>query len=143
MPETAWASCMITRTLDALADPREIEVDASTLLSVAKASVHLTPSSESPTAKDFAGNSQSMFKLSNLCELPRSIVIVTGPAGSRALAQKVLELPSTALLAPCAAESAELLALIALRLATFVAAAVAPFWLKQYCPALPDFNWPF
>ena len=54
----------------------------------------------------------------------------------------MLELPSTALLAPCAAESAELLALIALRLATFVAAAVAPFWLKQYCPALPDFNWP-
>ena len=43
------------------------------------------------------------------------------------IAQKVLELPSTALLAPCAAESAELLALIALWLATFVAAAVAPF----------------
>ena len=84
---------------------------------------HLTPSSESPTAKDFAGNSQSIFKLPNLCELPRSIVIVTGPAGSSALAwkhmkdqngihrskhaeikkilaQKVLELPSTALLAP-------------------------------------------
>ena len=34
-------SCMITRTFDALADPREIEVVASTLLSVAKASVHL------------------------------------------------------------------------------------------------------
>ena len=61
----------------------------------------------------------------------------------KGIAQKVLELPSTALLAPCAAESAELLALIALWLATFVAAAVAPFWLKQYCPALPDFNWPF
>ena len=61
----------------------------------------------------------------------------------KGIAQKVLELPSTALLAPCAAESAELLALIALWLATFVAAAVAPFWLKQYCPAVPDFNWPF
>ena len=45
----------------------------------------------------------------------------------KGIAQKVLELPSTALLAPCAAESAELLALIALWLATFVAAAVAPF----------------
>ena len=46
--EIRRTSCMITRTLDALADPREIEVDASTLLSVAKASVHLFTNNNLP-----------------------------------------------------------------------------------------------
>jgi hypothetical protein len=51
-----------------------------------------------------------------------------------ARAQNVLELPSTAMLAPCAPVSAELLAEIADFDATLVPAA-KPFMLKQLCPA--------
>ena len=58
------------------------------------------------------------------------------------LAQKVLERPSTAILAPCASASAKLLAIMAAFAATSSTPASEPRWLKQYCPARPSFNWP-
>ena len=121
------------------------------LLSVANTSVHFTPSLDTDATNDFAGNSHDMARVSNLCNPPRSTVSATGSVGSNALAshvdndghnsqykrsqhtQNVLELPSTAMLAPCAPVSAELLAEIAALNATFVPAA-RPFMLKQPCP---------
>ena len=153
---------MITRTFVAITEPRKTCVVASRLLSVAKTSVHLTPSLDTDTAKDFAGNSQERDRLSNFCCPPRSMVSVTGSFRSKALAwrsnanmtnenymsglvsscaQNVLELPSTAMLAPCAPVSAELLAEIADFKATLVPAA-KPFALKHFCPAPLKRNWP-
>ena len=48
-------------------------------------------------------------------------------SGMHTYTQKVLELPSTAMFAPCAVASAELLALIAPRAATSSSPAVKPF----------------
>ena len=153
---------MTMRSWEAGASPSGKVVDVKTLLSVAKVSVHFTPSSDKPTAKDFGGNSQSMVTDCSWCTPPRSTVMVTGAAGSNALAyhkhtqfhvcqhaiearkkkttQKVLELPSTALLAPCASGSAVLLELIAEEAATSLLLAAEPFWLKQYCTAPPNRN---
>ena len=58
------------------------------------------------------------------------------------LAQKVVERPSTAMLAPCATASATLLATTPAFSATFSTPASEPLWLKQYCPARPNFNCP-
>lgn len=54
--------------------------------------------------------------------------------------QNVLELPSTAMLAPWPMVSKELLALIALRAATSSAPAAEPLWLKHCSPDRPSFN---
>ena len=56
--------------------------------------------------------------------------------------QKVFELPSTAMLAPCAAASAELLDVMAPCAAASSTPAATPLWLKQKFPARPNFNWP-
>lgn len=55
--------------------------------------------------------------------------------------QNVLELPSTAMLAPCAPASAVLLAETADFNATLLPA-VNPFTLKQFCPGPLERNWP-
>ena len=145
------ASCMTTRTFAADTDPSTMLLELKMLLSAAYTSDHLTPSVLTPTVKDFAGNSHWIPTALNFFWPPRSAVTVTGPAGSNALAwkqtltktqthtnaeatlltQNVLELPSTAMLAPCAAASAVLLAVMAPRAATSSTPAAGPFWLKH------------
>lgn len=126
---------MTRRTFAAGTAPKEMLLKLRMLLSVAYTSAHFTPSVDTLSVKAFAGNSQSTTTSLNRFSPPRSTVMATGPDGFNALAckrnagankdawrpnrgtttntQNVLELPSTAMLAPCAAASAELLALMA------------------------------
>ena len=84
------ASCMTTRSFVADVDPKAILVELKTLLSVANTSDHFTPSDVTPTENDFAGNSQAISRSRKCLWPPRSTVIVTGPAGSSALAYKTI-----------------------------------------------------
>jgi hypothetical protein len=82
-------SCITTRTFEAETEPRDTCVEASMLLSVAYTSAHFTPSLDTDTAKDFAGNSQDKSRDSSLCCPPRSTVSVTGSVGSISLASSM------------------------------------------------------